>query len=226
MDRMILELVPRTSPCDYWNVISQLSAKVPVDLSGFTVHEVPDVVSCFKQDIIEFVKNNGVASLFKDRLIEEEFLPKSQPLTDAVIYIQCYLDDVIKQSTELIIIDPYFYAKSKLPDYASLVHDILSPYLATLNSISIITSTHSKYIDPTTKNGIESKMRSANSNLVINHKTSDNFHDRFWISSNRTKGMLLGTSLNSLGNKHTLVDSLDDADVKDIVAELVSENLI
>ena len=53
---------------------------------------------------------------------------------------------------------------------------------------------------------------------------TDLFHDRIWIS-NRNKGFFVGTSLNGIGRKVTLIDSIASNDVKGIVDIILEANL-
>jgi hypothetical protein len=61
--------------------------------------------------------------------------------------------------------------------------------------------------------------------MSIKVKYSNDFHDRFWIA-NRNKGFCTGTSLNGVGKKISLINEIADEDVKDIIAELESRDLI
>lgn len=51
------------------------------------------------------------------------------------------------------------------------------------------------------------------------------FHDRFWIS-NRKKGFYTGTSLNGVGKRISLINTISEEDVRQIVEELVKNNVI
>jgi hypothetical protein len=73
---------------------------------------------------------------------------------------------------------------------------------------------------------IEALLQSHKPSLNIIHSKSDDFHDRYWISGNREKAILTGTSINGLGNKFALVDRVNTSDVRVIVNELKSRGLI
>lgn len=53
--------------------------------------------------------------------------------------------------------------------------------------------------------------------LVV-HKSED-FHDRFWIVD-KSRGVVVGASLNGLGSRLFLIDELKGADVAAILQEL------
>ena len=91
--------------------------------------------------------------------------------------------------------------------------------------VQIIIITNNK-IDDSLKTSIEGKLKSSKPALSINHNVTENYHDRFWISNNREKGIVTGTSLNGLGRKFTLIDRLNTSDVRDIITSLKSEGLL
>jgi hypothetical protein len=62
--------------------------------------------------------------------------------------------------------------------------------------------------------------------LSVAHRTSNTFHDRFWIDPISTKGFLCGTSLNGLGKRYALVDHLEPTDAADVLTALRNESLL
>jgi hypothetical protein len=50
---------------------------------------------------------------------------------------------------------------------------------------------------------------------------SRSFHDRFWIAD-RSRGTILGASLNKIGSRIFFIDALSDQDVGAVLSELAS----
>src|SRR5205823_5655518 len=108
--------------------------------------------------------------------------------------------------------------------YISLVDQTLNKYLPQLDTIRIIT--YANKVNATVKTNIEAILKTQKPTLNIVHKTSSDYHDRFWISNNREKGILTGTSLSGYGRRYALLDRLNTSDVRDIVSSLNSYGLL
>jgi hypothetical protein len=175
-----------------------------------------------REKIIEILFEKGQTSILKQEVLLEFFIPKGTPGNVIVGIIQKYLDKVIIDN-ELIIVDPYFFPTRHDTSYSSFIASILDKYLPTIDTIKIITSTR---FNATIKAQIYSELRAIKPTLNIIHSQSDDYHDRYWISNNREKGIIIGTSLNGLGNKYALIDRLNTTDVREIVTELISGGLI
>ncbi|OOE39103.1 hypothetical protein BZG06_15875, partial [Salinivibrio kushneri] len=63
-------------------------------------------------------------------------------------------------------------------------------------------------------------LRHCNSKLLVRDIITNDFHDRFWINPVNQKGLIVGTSINGIGKKISLVDKLQDQDVEVILNEL------
>lgn len=125
---------------------------------------------------------------------------------------------------ELIIIDSFFFSKPKNSNYVAILDQILDKFISTIDDLIIITNTYR--IDTTVKNSIINTLRSKKPSINIIHKSHDDYHDRYWISGARERGIVIGTSLNSIGNKVALIDRLNTTDVRGIIKELTSDGLI
>ncbi len=100
----------------------------------------------------------------------------------------------------------------------------MDKFISTIDDLIIVTNSHN--VDTTIKNEIETILKSKKSTLNFIHKQHDDYHDRYWISGAREKGIVMGTSLNSLGNKVALLDRLNTTDVRNIISELINDGLI
>jgi hypothetical protein len=73
--------------------------------------------------------------------------------------------------------------------------------------------------DQSVLEAVEHTLMDAHPALNMTVVQSSDFHDRFWVAD-RTRGTVLGTSLNKIGNKVFFIDALSDSDVAAIMAEL------
>ena len=76
------------------------------------------------------------------------------------------------------------------------------------------------------KHGVMAELSAVAPSLSVKLKTSDAFHDRFWIDPLAAKGFITGTSLNGLGKRYALVDHLQQTDAADVIAALRNEGLL
>ena len=60
-----------------------------------------------------------------------------------------------------------------------------------------------------------SLIQKINTSIKVSQKYTDDFHDRFWIIDDK-KGLFIGTSLNGIGKRYSLIDYLQDSDVANI----------
>ncbi len=143
-------------------------------------------------------------------LLTEALVQPKTPLTNAC---NTLVDELlkIKLDTELIIIDPYFLASSKDDSWMNIFRN--------LNGLkNIILITDDRNIDSTVKSNLEKLLVSLK--IIITTVLSRSFHDRFWITNKRTEALFVGTSLNSIGSKYSLIAKMDNNDTNDLVEEL------
>jgi hypothetical protein len=159
---------------------------------------------------------NDINTPKKGIFITESVLPKNINRDDILKKYTYYLGLINSENSELIIIDPYIFPESGNynNEYISLLKDIL--HNAKAKHYIIITKSIST--DNVYKNSIVTEFN----NIEIYQ--TDLFHDRIWIS-NRNKGFFVGTSLNGIGRKVTLIDSIASNDVKGIVNIILESNL-
>jgi hypothetical protein len=172
----------------------------------------------------QYVIENGVSSLFTAQLLEEEILPQASTTTRQPLF------DVIKKfltqlapSQSVTIVDPYFFAARNVLTYPSIVANVLGP---AVNAVSQITFVRDGTKDvPGLSAAVVTALKSLNSSLTISDHTTSDFHDRFWIVDG-TRGLVLGTSLNGVGNRVCLLDYLSETDVAAIVQELSARGIV
>ena len=214
---------------DMIKFVEDLSNKRPVNLEGCSIEVVTSPAYTFKKIFIEELMENGITAYLEKDILLEHVITPNQPISCAEKSLITYLSNIgIDQ--ELIIIDPYFYVhfknKSDLIAYAEMIKRIISPFASTLNKLQIVTLSYFKAFDSNTKQTVEDTLLKEYPGLTINHQTTNEVHDRFWISNNRSKGVLVGTSLNGLSKKYAVIDYLDKSDVATIVTEFKTNALI
>lgn len=221
-NEIILRLLPRDG-FDQEKFVIDLANGRPVDLSKCQVFQINNVVSEFREAIIQEILKNGLSGFLRRRLLLEKVVPPGRDSNYVADIIMEFLK-VIDVDDELVIVDPYFFASTSSSDYPALVQSILSPFATQLRAIRVVTLPDK--VDPILKQTIEAVVKRLNAAIEMTHSTSRDYHDRFWISSARSKGILLGSSLNGLGRRYAIVDRLSATDVKDVVDSLVASKLI
>jgi hypothetical protein len=72
---------------------------------------------------------------------------------------------------------------------------------------------------PAVQDEVTMALTAAVPNLKIRTTHSGDFHDRFWIAD-RTRGVILGTSLNKIGSKIFFIDRPTSSDVTAVLNEI------
>lgn len=221
---MLWKLTPKDENADYIKLVTDLANGRPVDLSHYEVGQLGDTVLAFREDIEKYVLEHGFSSLIRSDTITEAVVAKGTPQSKVIQFLHKYLDKVGIDS-ELIIVDPFFYSRDP-GGYVGMVEDVLRPFIPVLDEIVIITSGDPRNYKAAIQSAVENAIRAMKPGLKVTSKQTENYHDRFWISNAREKGVITGTSLNGFGNKYALIDRLNSSDVRSIVKALTDESLI
>lgn len=144
----------------------------------------------------------------------EEVLLDNIPNNDIVEMYNHYLKKIKSEGEDLIIIDPYILKNSN-SNYINLLLNILKK--AKAKTYTIITNHNN--INNTAKNNILKEIPDIK---IISTKR---IHDRFWIC-NRKTGFYVGSSLNGIGRKLTLINLLKKSEVSTIVKYLMELSII
>lgn len=168
-------------------------------------------VRAYSKEILEFVVEKGFSSIFNYSISLEDITSPSMTINQIENVIARFLGK-LKGARKLLITDPYFYAKSNKIDVCQIFINLLSPLANDLEEIYFITN--GKTMDIQKK--IHSGIKILNKKINIYEAVSDEFHDRFWIDPENLKGLVMGTSLNGIGNKIALVDHLHRKDVEEV----------
>lgn len=201
---------------DFLNAIVAYQTKKPIIAENLII-QIPRQL--YTKNLLN--DNNPTKTLLLESLVK----PGTTP-ADLIQLLQDSLDTA-GVTDEIIIIDPYFYASIKGPQqqhktqaYTNLLKNTLQKYKSQIRSMKIITDASKQ--DNTMRQIVHTAINAAIPSASITDTYSSDIHDRFWITNNRKAGILVGTSLNHLGNKYALVCQLDATDVQEIITSLSS----
>lgn len=147
--------------------------------------------------------------------VTEDVLWKNLKPDEKVQKISKYFEKIKSKDKELIIIDPYFLYDEN-DEYCNMVALLIDRSCA--NKVLIVTDKRNCKKKCLSK--IESKVH-----VSISNKYSDDFHDRFWISD-RKNGFCMGTSLNGIGKRISIINMLSSEDLAEIVKELRRQKIL
>lgn len=147
--------------------------------------------------------------------VTEDVLWKNMTSEEKAGKFSANLVKIGAKDAELIIVDPYIFS-SEQDEYCEMLASILNSSEAK----TIIIITDKRNCRKASINKVAAKI-----DKTMDIKYSVDFHDRFWIA-NRKNGFYTGTSFNGVGKKISLINTLCNDDVKDIVAELCNASLI
>jgi hypothetical protein len=216
---MYLKVDPK-SDADFTEFILEYH-KNPI-LQKFEIKIIEDHHLIEREKIKELLIEKGQTALLSQDLLLEHLVIKGTPQNTIIKILQQYLDKV-DIDKELIIVDPYFYPSRHSASYSQFIVDTLKKYLPNIDEIKVVTGTR---CNNTIKNQIKNDLETVKPGLIISNTQSDDYHDRYWISNNREKGVIIGTSMNGLGNKYALIDRLNITDVRHIISELKTSGLV
>jgi hypothetical protein len=195
------------------------AAVAPLGITVGMTHPSRIVAEHAKQYVIE----NGITSLFTTQLLQEDILPQAptamrQPLFDVIKKFLAHLAPL----QNVTIIDPYFFAARNVLTYPSIVAHVLGPAVSAVNKITIVRDGTKDVAGLAA--AVAAALTSVNNALTVSLHSTGDFHDRFWVVDG-ARGLVLGTSLNGVGNRVCLVDYLNDRDVAAIVQELAGRGI-
>ena len=132
------------------------------------------------------------------------------------------LRDFTRESESLIIVDPYFFSGEKA-NAEKITEDLERCTRAkqtTLKRVHVIFDSESE-----TKNVKKCITNMFKSNGVhLSTASTDQVHDRVWISD-RERALVVGTSLNGIGNRAAFLLPLPDTDLHELLDFLDNKSL-
>ncbi len=186
-----------------------------VNLGGFAIEE------CQKM-----LHEDGISSVMSIVSIQESLMHKTTNPQHKFLIVDMLREKLSKflPQKELIIVDNYIFPR-KLNDkveYFHMLEDVFRPAVEQIESLIFVTK---KGFNQDLYSEFRNILLDLNPNLSIECNITDDFHDRFWITD-RQDGLFIGTSLNGIGKRYALVDTIEEDDVEEIVKTLEKLNLI
>lgn len=175
----------------------------------------------------QLILKDGASKILSTIRLQEELLPVVKDSESHHLIVKVLRDKIstFSPSNNLVLVDNYIFpssirtAKEEL-DYIQIFEDI---FFSTINKIEKIIFVTKPNYNSNLYAKIEGLLLSINPDLSIMCKTTDAFHDRFWIID-KSKGLFVGTSLNGIGKRYAMVDTIRDKDVQELMKVL--ENLV
>lgn len=207
MTGTIIKVTPKSNEVTYAEFVEKMHEMGVFE--KFNISQITLPVYSFRDEFLEHIAEHGLTSLFKFNIVMEDITSPSMSINEIEKVVAAFVAK-LQGAKKLIIIDPYFFSKSSKTDVAQLFSRLLSQASSNLEEICFITNGRKNEA----KNDILSVIGQA---ITVHHVTTDEFHDRYWIDPDANKGIIMGTSLNGLGNKISLIDHIRADDVTEIV---------
>lgn len=168
------------------------------------------------EDVQDILRAEGPSSFLRLVRVQEDISPKAPPQT-----VEQWMARRLARlapTDDLLIIDPYLLPERPYPtaeEYGQRVADLIAPLLGEAARVTAVVNNR---MNTTVESVVSAAIAVVRPNATITTIRSEDFHDRFWIAD-RSRGVILGSSLNKIGTKIFFMDGLSDADVKAIVQE-------
>jgi hypothetical protein len=198
----------------------------PVELTeavkplGFTAYTTTrfDVV---EQEVKRLIVEKGVSYVWNLIHLMEAIMPPTTDVPALVTVLQGMLRR-LEPTAEFVVVDPYLLPTNPPSAYLGTLKVVLEPIVRAVESLTLVTG--DRFGEQLVR-ALGTWVLTANPSCRLTHRTSNDFHDRFWIAD-RERGLFVGTSLNGIGVRYALADYMQPDDVKKIVAALNASGLI
>lgn len=163
-----------------------------------------------RAEIEQHIIEHGLSSLFYSHIICDAVMHPGYSIDrieEIVLGITSALDGV----RHLLIIDAFFYDDK--PECLVLLEKIVRSMSSRLEKVTLITHGKKVHMRP----AVHLVFATVVPGIKINDVVSEDFHDRYWIDVETTKGIMMGTSLNGIGRKVSMIDYANSTDSRDIV---------
>jgi hypothetical protein len=160
--------------------------------------------------IQQYIIDHGLSSLFYSHMTCDAITHPgftTDEIEAVVIGIMSKLDGV----KHLLIIDAFFYDDK--PECLLLLERIVRSISSNLEKVTVITHGTRASMRP----GMHNVFSTVVPGIQINDLVTEDFHDRYWIDIENTKGVMVGTSLNGIGKKIAMIDHANTADTREII---------
>jgi len=170
------------------------------------------------EDVQETLRTEGPSAFLKILRVQEDISPKApQPTVEQFVARRLTR---LAPTSDLVITDPFLLPDRPHPDaaqYAQHVAGLIAPLLADHATVTAVVN----QTNPVVEQAVRAELVARKSDATLKTVRSGDFHDRFWIAD-RSRGVIVGTSLNKIGGKIFFLDALSNADVVAVVQELTA----
>ena len=162
----------------------------------------------------EFIKY-GMSSLFRYHITCDSILHPGITVDEVEIVILGFIR-TLKGVKNLMIIDAFFYSNED--NVLNLFKKMITELSESLQCITFFTQeSKPKDAKKRSPNAMHNILKSINSDIIIKDIRTDEIHDRFWLDTDNKKGIVMGTSLNGVTKKLTLIDYLQPSDARAVI---------
>lgn len=168
------------------------------------------------QDLLreEFIKH-GPSSLFRYHITCDSILHPGITVDEVETVILGFIR-TLKGVKNLMIIDAFFYSNEEnvLNLFKKIILELSNP----LQCITFFTQAPKpKDVKKRNPDSMHNILKSINPDIRIIDIITDEIHDRFWLDADNQKGIVMGTSLNGVTKKLTLIDHLQPSDAREVI---------
>jgi len=211
--KLILSISKKTNE-DLSNFIGELHKHKIVD--NYNVDIIPDPVIYFRNDFINEVVNNGFGSMLNFTVTMDAITTPSMHIDDIERVFHKFVAH-LKPINHLLITDPYFYPKLiDVDTIATKFIQLIDPIINEIDKITVVSNGKNK----SSINRYIKNLKKANPKIQLENYITQDFHDRFWLNPTVKKGIVVGTSINGIGKKISLVDTLNAVDTSQVIEEV------
>lgn len=211
MENEVILTIQVSKEHDYETFIDKLTKSNVI--SDYKVAEIPCPQYSFRDHFIDHIVEYGLSSLLSYTISMEDIASPSMAVNDIEEIFKKYVNKLVP-AKRLLIIDPYFYAENSNANTHQLFVRLIAPVIDQLEEIHIVSNNSNGPM----RTLMHTEITNKNSNITIFDTTTNKFHDRFWININDNKGIVVGTSLNGIGNKISIVESINEIDTQELIS--------
>lgn len=208
-DKVILSIETDTSENTYLE-FSRLMGEAGLT-ERYQLSLITNPAGVFVFDVMDLAADVGLSSLLNLTVSMEDITSPSHDFDFVLDTVLKFVNKLLP-AKKLLIIDPYFYADSKLSTL-EVLRNLMLPFAGGVEELCII------HDGDRAKGAVDIRkvICSAIPGVKITEIPSKEFHDRFWLNPEVKSGVVFGTSLNGIGKKISLVDRLRKSDVEDLL---------
>jgi hypothetical protein len=163
-------------------------------------------------EVKQILLDKGSTTILSNQFLNEEVLPDNKP-RNFVLDTLKYKLNRCSPTHSLHVIDSYLYPSCPDSNYVSDFIDVFEDTLKRCSSVVIVTL---KDRNKKLEQEIQNEIKKVNPKVSIKSNYTNAFHDRFWIIDN-LRGLFVGSSLNGIGKRYSIVDYLSEDDAKEII---------